>query len=128
MQGQLIAARKAYVAQNLVELNRVVTEPEFRTARKTLMSLRGKPVSSWSQEERHMAERACGLWNFAAQLVLECEIPDSVVESMRGTVVSCHDGAAELLAQLRTTRSRHHWLHFSRLADRLRKLDDVPQS
>jgi hypothetical protein len=62
----LEAARKAYHAQNLTTLNEVVTDPEFRSARKTLIHLRGKPLSSWSTEERHLAERACGLWNFAA--------------------------------------------------------------
>lgn len=124
-QKQLVIAANTYRAQNLIALNQVVTDSEFRATRKTLINLRGRPLSSWSADERHAAERACGLWNFVAQLVLECEIPDGVVQSMDYTVVSCHDAASDLLRELRASRSRNHWTHFSQLADRLRKSEGL---
>jgi len=120
MQLQLQAARNANMAQNLIALNQVVTEPKFRAARRTLINLRGKPLSEWTMKERQVAEKACGLWNFAAQLVLELGIPPAVVKSMSYTVVTCHDAATELLTELRSTRSADHWAHFSRLAALLR--------
>lgn len=116
IQQQLQLARAANMAQNLIALNQVVTEPKFRAARRTLINLRGKPLSEWSTKERQIAEKACGLWNFAAQLVLELGIPEAVVRSMRYTVVECHSAANELLIELRSTRSTDHWVHFSRLA------------
>jgi hypothetical protein len=125
-QAQLEAALKVYRAQNLIALNEVVTEPGFRNARKTLINPKGRPLSSWSAEERQLAERACGLWNFVAQLVLELEVPESVVRSMSYTVVTCHDAAAELLVQIRKTRMSNQWEHFSLLADKLRAKVNSP--
>ncbi len=122
MQKQLEIARSANMAQNLIALNQVIVEPEFRAARKTLIGLDQKPLSEWSESDRHIAERACGLWNFAALLVLELGIPPAAVRDMSYTVVTCHHAAAELLAEIRSTRSPDYWTHFTRLSNALEGL------
>ncbi|MGZ4889000.1 MAG: hypothetical protein ACXWBH_07455, partial [Candidatus Angelobacter sp.] len=58
-----------------------------------------------------------------AQIVLELEIPASVIKSMSYTVVKCHDAAAELLSELRSTRQPDFWQHFSLLYEKIRKLE-----
>lgn len=119
MQSQLSLVAQAGRAHNLITLNGVITEPSFREARKVLIGLRGKPLSTWDPEDRRLAEKACALWNFAAQIVIELGIPDSVVKDLKYSVTQCHDAATELLADVRKTRAPEHWRHFTELAKKV---------
>jgi hypothetical protein len=109
----------ASLSQNLISLHHFLLDPEFRDARRVLLGLRGKPLTSWSTDERQSAERACASWNFVALLVDKKVLPLDVLEDAKHSFTKCHEAASDLLAEIRKTRGAEHWHHFS---DYVRKL------
>ena len=119
LQGQIAAARDGSRTQNLLALVDYIQRPEHRKARRTLSSLRNKPLSEWTPEERIDAEMACSAWDFVGIMLRETDIPGAtelVTKTWRHSIYSCFEISRQLTLDLREIREPDFWDDFEWLA------------
>jgi hypothetical protein len=118
MRGQLSAALKASRSQNLFTIIEYLQRPQFTEARRVLISLKGKPYSAWTSEERTTAERACSGYDAVAILINgNEEATEVVIKNWGFSIKECFAAAGGLITEVRKYRGEQTWDDFQWLAN-----------
>ncbi|HEX7998125.1 MAG TPA: hypothetical protein VF528_07015 [Pyrinomonadaceae bacterium] len=118
MRGQLSAALKASRSQNLFTIIEYLQRPQFTEARRVLLSLKAKPYSTWTSEEKTTAERACSGYDAVAILINgNQEATEVVIKNWGYSIKECFAAATGLIADVRNYRGEQTWDDFQWLAN-----------
>lgn len=121
MHKQVTIAHKASHLNNIFTLIDYIQRPEHVKARKTLFSLRGKELNSWTPDELNDAERAASSWDVVGILLQQMDDEDATQIILKAWDQSIRDSYAiaslELLPSLTQARNGGNWDRFRWLAN-----------
>ena len=118
---QLKAMRAANWGQNLLAIQKLILEEQFRQDRGVLIALgeQQKPLAQWTPEERRVAERVCAAYGLVGLIVSLGLVPVELMDHVRYSMTKCHHAAAALLTEVRSTRAPDLWHHFTDMVEKL---------
>lgn len=117
MKHQLQMMEKTSQANALLSVVEQLSSSEMRQARKTLLQLK-KPLSEWTEEEKHAAKRVCVQFDIIEILIKHKVVPSGIIELHWGrSIRDCRKTANQLVEEVRLSVPTA-WMQFDNLVAR----------
>ena len=99
---QLRAMRSASTAQNILAVLNYLQGPEVRDARRMVFTvLKGKPLASWTDDDKRVASLVYGTYDMAGILIRRGLVPkDLFVSNWGASIVRCYEVLEAFLTEL----------------------------
>ena len=117
--AQLIAMRKASMAQGAIALVGFLQDKDVREARRVVRGLDGKEIAEWTEGERLSASLVAANYDVAAALLRGGLAPGDLIAANWGpSITHCHEVLKPFIAETRQQHGGHpgYWSNFDWLS------------